>query len=73
MNVGHPKGDRTQLNPRQVSSVYHENWSITHVEASDGATVCATNRGDIFVLHEYQTRKIASKYVILKLCISLHC
>lgn len=61
--LGHPKGDRTQLNPRQVSNVYHENWNITHVEASDGATVCATNRGDIFVLHEYQTRKIASRLI----------
>lgn len=59
--LGHPKGDRTQINPRQVSTLYNETWTITHVVASDGATVCATNRGDIYVLHEYQTRKIASR------------
>uniref|UniRef100_A0A2L2YAE7 Inhibitor of Bruton tyrosine kinase n=1 Tax=Parasteatoda tepidariorum TaxID=114398 RepID=A0A2L2YAE7_PARTP len=59
--LGHAKGDRTQIHPRQVSGLYSENCKITHVEVSDGATVCATNRGEIYVLHEYQIRKIASR------------
>lgn len=59
--LGHPKGDRTQILPRQVSALYNKEWTLTHVTASDGATVCATDRGDVFVLHEYQHRKIASR------------
>ncbi|KFM65426.1 Inhibitor of Bruton tyrosine kinase, partial [Stegodyphus mimosarum] len=68
--LGHPKGERTQIYPRQVSALYNEGWNITHVEASDGATVCATSRGDVFVLHEYQIRKIASRQLeIIKLSV----
>ena len=36
--------------------------SITHVAASDGATAIATAKGNVYVLHEFQCRKIASKY-----------
>ncbi|XP_054716016.1 inhibitor of Bruton tyrosine kinase-like isoform X2 [Uloborus diversus] len=68
--LGHPKGDRTQINPRLVSTLFNEDLYITHVEVSDGATVCATSRGDIYVLHEYQIRKIASRQLeILKLSV----
>ncbi|XP_013776392.1 inhibitor of Bruton tyrosine kinase-like [Limulus polyphemus] len=59
--LGHPKGDRTQILPRQVAGLDHQNVQITHVAASDGATVCATRKGDVYVLHEYQCRKIASR------------
>ncbi|XP_076307674.1 LOW QUALITY PROTEIN: inhibitor of Bruton tyrosine kinase [Tachypleus tridentatus] len=59
--LGHPKGDRTQVSPRQVAGLDHQNVQITHVAASDGATVCATRKGDVYVLHEYQCRKIASR------------
>ncbi|GFR20075.1 inhibitor of Bruton tyrosine kinase, partial [Trichonephila clavata] len=58
--LGHPKGDRTQINPRQVSGLNTEACHLTHVVTSDGAVVCATSRGDIYVLNEYQIRKIAS-------------
>ena len=34
---------------------------ITIVAASDGATAIATSRGDVYLLHEFQCRKIASK------------
>lgn len=59
--LGHLKGNRTQISPRQVSTLDHKDWKITHVVASVGATVCATNKGDVYVLHEYQCRKIASR------------
>ncbi|KAF8773228.1 Inhibitor of Bruton tyrosine kinase like protein [Argiope bruennichi] len=68
--LGHPKGDRTQIHPRQVSGLYTEECSLTHVASSDGAIVCATNRGDVYVLHEYQIRKIASRQLeIMKLSV----
>ncbi|CAL1279292.1 unnamed protein product [Larinioides sclopetarius] len=68
--LGHPKGDRTQINPRQVSGLYTEECNLTHVVTSDGAIVCATNRGDVYVLHEYQIRKIASRQLeIMKLSV----
>ncbi|GFY53971.1 inhibitor of Bruton tyrosine kinase [Trichonephila inaurata madagascariensis] len=59
--LGHPKGDRTQINPRQVSGLNTEGCHLTYVATSDGAVVCATSRGDIYVLHEYLIRKIASR------------
>ena len=40
---------------------HHGDVVITHVAASDGATAIATNKGDVYILHEYQCRKIASK------------
>ncbi|KAG8179334.1 hypothetical protein JTE90_011598 [Oedothorax gibbosus] len=59
--LGHPKGDRTQIHPRQVSALNTEECHLTHVTTSDGAIVCSTSRGDVYVLHEYQIRKIASR------------
>lgn len=44
----------------------YKDTKLTHLEASDGATVCATNKGDVFVLHEFQCRRIASKQLELK-------
>ena len=46
----------------QVPLLSEENYTITHVAASDGATAIATEGGNVFVLHEFQCRKIASKY-----------
>ena len=50
--------------PRQVSALNHKDFRIKLVGASDAATVVATEKGDIYVLHEYQCRKIASKYAL---------
>jgi len=58
---GHPKGTEKQSQPRQVSSLNHKDVVIERVSCSDAATVCLTKKGDIYVLHEYQCRKIASK------------
>nr|CAD7404847.1 unnamed protein product [Timema cristinae] len=46
---------------REVSSLNHKDCHITHVAASDGATVVVVKKGDIYLLHEYQCRKIASR------------
>lgn len=64
--LGHPKGDRLQSVPRQVSPLNSADVEFTHVVSADGAIVCGTKKGDIFVLHEYQCRKIASKQLEIK-------
>lgn len=60
-HLGHLKGDKTEINPRLVSALNLHDTEIVGVVASDGATICWTNKGDVYVLHEYQCRKIASK------------
>ncbi|XP_044735447.1 inhibitor of Bruton tyrosine kinase [Chrysoperla carnea] len=52
---------KTVIMPKQVATMRGNNFLITDVAVSDGATVVAVKRGDIYVLHEYQCRKIASK------------
>lgn len=60
--LGHVKSpEHTVLQPRLVSAMNHKECEIILVAASDGATVVATKKGDIYVLHEYQCRKIASR------------
>ena len=59
--LGHPRGVEKQSQLRQVSNLNHPDICIVNVPCSDAATVCLTTRGDIYVLHEYQCRKIASK------------
>lgn len=68
--LGHQKGDRLQTAPRQVSALNHGDVEFTHVVSAEGAIVCATKKGDIYVLHEYQCRKIASRQLeIKKMCV----
>jgi len=60
--LGHLKGENTIIIPKQVSSLRGlVDAEITIVAASDGATAIATSRGDVYLLHEFQCRKIASK------------
>ncbi|XP_042889626.1 inhibitor of Bruton tyrosine kinase-like isoform X2 [Penaeus japonicus] len=62
--LGHFKNlsERTIITPRKVTSVtLQEEGRIACIAVSDGATVVCTSCGDIYVLHQYQTRKIASK------------
>ncbi|XP_076259663.1 inhibitor of Bruton tyrosine kinase isoform X2 [Rhynchophorus ferrugineus] len=51
--------DKYILTPKKVKFVDFESNKIKTVCASTGATVIATERGDIFVLQEYQCKKIA--------------
>ncbi|XP_070564360.1 inhibitor of Bruton tyrosine kinase-like [Ptychodera flava] len=59
--LGFPAGEEYVTYPKRVSALNHKDIIICCVAASAAATVCATTKGDIYVLHEYQCRKIASK------------
>ncbi|GFR87447.1 inhibitor of Bruton tyrosine kinase-like, partial [Elysia marginata] len=60
--LGVPRGEKYLSQLRQVSSLRHTDIGISLVACSDAATVCLTTKGDVYVLHEYQCRKIASKW-----------
>ncbi|GFO24307.1 inhibitor of bruton agammaglobulinemia tyrosine kinase [Plakobranchus ocellatus] len=60
--LGVPRGEKYLSQLRQVSSLRHTDVGISLVACSDAATVCLTTKGDVYVLHEYQCRKIASKW-----------
>jgi hypothetical protein len=47
--------------PRQVAALNQRGVLIRAAAASEAATVVVTTAGDVFVLHEYQCRKIANK------------
>ncbi|KAM6126684.1 inhibitor of Bruton tyrosine kinase [Pterocles gutturalis] len=61
-----PNGEKCVTTPRQVSALHHKDISVSLVSASDGATVCVTERGDIYLLADYQCKKMASKQLNLK-------
>ncbi|XP_062980989.1 inhibitor of Bruton tyrosine kinase [Elgaria multicarinata webbii] len=61
-----PNGEKCVTSPRQVSALHHKDITMSFVTASDGATVCVTERGDIYLLTDYQCKKIASKQLNLK-------
>lgn len=63
--LGHQKGEEYQTLPRQVSGLADKDVTINKVTCSDGATVCATDRGDIFLLNLYICRKIISRFTDL--------
>ena len=45
----------------EVSGLADKGVTINKVTCSDGATVCATDKGDIFLLNQYMCRKIISR------------
>uniref|UniRef100_A0A8C0GH88 Inhibitor of Bruton tyrosine kinase n=1 Tax=Chelonoidis abingdonii TaxID=106734 RepID=A0A8C0GH88_CHEAB len=61
-----PNGEKCVTAPRQVSALHHKDITLSLVAASDGATVCVTERGDIYLLTDYQCKKMASKQLNLK-------
>ncbi|KAM9187597.1 LOW QUALITY PROTEIN: inhibitor of Bruton tyrosine kinase-like [Dugong dugon] len=61
-----PNGEECVTAPRQVSALHHKDISLSLVAPSDGATVCATTRGDIYLLADHQCKKMASKQLNLK-------
>ncbi|KAM9317281.1 inhibitor of Bruton tyrosine kinase [Gastrophryne carolinensis] len=61
-----PNGEKYISCPRQVSALHHKDVSISLVSASEGATVCVTERGDLYLLTDYQCKKLASKQLNLK-------
>ncbi|XP_057374411.1 inhibitor of Bruton tyrosine kinase-like [Daphnia carinata] len=69
--LGHNKGEKTITTPKRVPLLSEQVPTVTHVAASDGATAIATASGHVYVLHEYQCRKIASKqYDLAKIVMS---
>ncbi|XP_017362184.1 inhibitor of Bruton tyrosine kinase isoform X2 [Cebus imitator] len=61
-----PNGEKCVTAPRQVSALHHKDFTVSLVAASDGATVCVTSRGDVYLLADYQCKKMASKQLNLK-------
>uniref|UniRef100_A0A1B6MEM7 BTB domain-containing protein n=1 Tax=Graphocephala atropunctata TaxID=36148 RepID=A0A1B6MEM7_9HEMI len=61
--LGHPQlPERTVISPKQVMGLnLGQKHKIVDVAASVGATAIIANKGDIWVLHNYQVRRIASK------------
>ncbi|XP_051722046.1 inhibitor of Bruton tyrosine kinase [Ctenopharyngodon idella] len=61
-----PNGEKCVTVPRQVSALHHKDLTITMAAASNGATVCMTEKGDVYLLADYQCKKLASKQMNLK-------
>ncbi|KAL2084814.1 hypothetical protein ACEWY4_020332 [Coilia grayii] len=61
-----PNGEKCVTAPRQVSALHHKEVSISMVAASSGATVCVTVKGDVYLLADYQCKKLASKQLNIR-------
>ncbi|XP_062847377.1 inhibitor of Bruton tyrosine kinase isoform X2 [Trichomycterus rosablanca] len=61
-----PNGEKCVTAPRQVSALHHKDVTIAMAAASNGATVCLTEKGDIYLLADYQCKKMASKQLNFK-------
>ncbi|XP_046673434.1 inhibitor of Bruton tyrosine kinase isoform X1 [Homalodisca vitripennis] len=61
--LGHPQFlERTVVIPKQVMGIsLGQKHKIVDVAVSVGATAVIVNKGDIWVLHNYQVRRIASR------------
>lgn len=56
-----PNGEKCVTAPRQVSALHHKDVAISMAAASDGATVVVTEKGDVYLLADYQCKKMASR------------
>ncbi|XP_045069335.1 inhibitor of Bruton tyrosine kinase-like isoform X2 [Coregonus clupeaformis] len=61
-----PNGERCVTAPRQVSALYHKDVTITMAVASNGATLVVTEKGDIYLLADYQCKKLASRQLNIR-------
>ncbi|XP_068180155.1 inhibitor of Bruton tyrosine kinase [Antennarius striatus] len=61
-----PNGEKCVTAPRQVSALHHKDVCIAMVAASDGATVVVTEKGDVYLLADYQCKKMASRQLNIK-------
>uniref|UniRef100_A0A3Q3EBM1 Inhibitor of Bruton agammaglobulinemia tyrosine kinase n=1 Tax=Labrus bergylta TaxID=56723 RepID=A0A3Q3EBM1_9LABR len=52
--------------PRQVSALHHKDVTIAMAAASDGATVVVTEKGDVYLLADYQCKKLASRQLNIR-------
>lgn len=58
-----PNGEKCVTAPRQVSALHHKDVTIAMAAASDGATVVVTEKGDVYLLADYQCKKMASRWI----------
>ncbi|XP_028281247.1 inhibitor of Bruton tyrosine kinase isoform X2 [Parambassis ranga] len=61
-----PNGEKCVTSPRQVSALHHKDVTIAMAAASDGATVVVTEKGDVYLLADYQCKKMASRQLNIK-------
>ncbi|XP_054637532.1 inhibitor of Bruton tyrosine kinase isoform X1 [Dunckerocampus dactyliophorus] len=61
-----PNGEKYVTTPRQVSALHHKDVAIAMTAVSDGATVIVTLKGDVYMLADYQCKKIASRQLNIK-------
>lgn len=61
-----PNGEKCVTAPRQVSALHHKDVTIAMAAASDGATVVVTEKGDVYLLTDYQCKKMASRQLNVK-------
>ncbi|KAJ8290893.1 hypothetical protein GJAV_G00018920 [Gymnothorax javanicus] len=61
-----PNGVKCVTAPRQVSALHHKEVTIAMAAASNGATVCVTEKGDVYLLVDYQCKKLASRQLNIK-------
>nr|XP_046255607.1 inhibitor of Bruton tyrosine kinase [Scatophagus argus] len=61
-----PNGEKCVTAPRQVSALHHKDVNIAMAAASDGATVVVTEKGDVYLLADYQCKKMASRQLNIK-------
>ncbi|KAL0984669.1 hypothetical protein UPYG_G00144970 [Umbra pygmaea] len=61
-----PNGERCVTTPRQVSALYHKDVTIAMVAASNGATAVVTEKGDVYLLADYQCKKLASRQLNIR-------
>uniref|UniRef100_A0A665VKC1 BTB domain-containing protein n=1 Tax=Echeneis naucrates TaxID=173247 RepID=A0A665VKC1_ECHNA len=61
-----PNGEKCVTAPRQVSALHHKDVTIAMAAASDGATVVVTEKGDVYLLADYQCKKMAARQLNIK-------
>uniref|UniRef100_A0A667XXV5 Inhibitor of Bruton tyrosine kinase n=1 Tax=Myripristis murdjan TaxID=586833 RepID=A0A667XXV5_9TELE len=61
-----PNGEKCVTAPRQVSALHHKDVTIAMAAASNGATVIVTEKGDVYLLADYQCKKLASRQLNIK-------
>ncbi|XP_068613172.1 inhibitor of Bruton tyrosine kinase [Brachionichthys hirsutus] len=61
-----PNGEKCVTAPRQVSALHHKDVIVAMAAASDGATVVVTEKGDVYLLADYQCKKMASRQLNIK-------
>ena len=61
-HLGHPKGNESYITqPLMVTKFNSQSEQVQKLVSNDYATICYTNKGDIYVLNDYKIRKIVKQ------------